>query len=229
MCGYANGRHQSWCVGRSRHPRTVDMKMTTVIAYTTMVVIGSSAPASGLHERADVVQGAGVEGQQIVVGLKVRPEVGRGVERLAEPPCHGAVDDLADRRHRRALPYPSRRVWTCQTSQIWYAPMSPKQSDFDSETAFIPHLSITQPDWNMNSTMSAYDIRLKPVCRGRRIRMSAHTSTWARCRCRRCAKSIAAFHASSQCATRKVLFIGELDRFGLSQQSFVEDDRSVFD
>ena len=42
-------------------------------------------------------------------------------------------------------------------------------------------------------------------------------------------KSIAAFHASSQCATRKVLFIGELDRFGLSQQSFVEDDRSVFD
>ena len=27
-----------------------------------------------------------------------------------------AVDDLADRRHRRALPYPSRRVWTCQTS-----------------------------------------------------------------------------------------------------------------
>lgn len=140
-----------------------------------------------------------------------------------------AVDDLADRRHRRALPYPSRRVWTCQTSQIWYAPMSPKQSDFDSETAFIPHLSITQPDWNMNSTMSAYDIRLKPVCRGRRIRMSAHTSTWARCRCRRCAKSIAAFHASSQCATRKVLFIGELDRFGLSQQSFVEDDRSVFD
>lgn len=118
-----------------------------------------------------------------------------------------AVDDLADRRHRRALPYPSRRVWTCQTSQIWYAPMSPKQSDFDSETAFIPHLSITQPDWNMNSTMSAYDIRLKPVCRGRRIRMSAHTSTWARCRCRRCAKSIAAFHASSQCATRKVLFL----------------------
>ena len=108
-------------------------------------------------------------------------------------------------------------------------PESPKQSDFDSETAFIPHLSITQPDWNMNSTMSAYDIRLKPVCRGRRIRMSAHTSTWARCRCRRCAKSIAAFHASSQCATRKVLFIGELDRFGLSQQSFVEDDRSVFD
>ena len=91
MCGYANGRHQSWCVGRSRHPRTVDMKMTTVIAYTTMVVIGSSAPASGLHERADVVQGAGVEGQQIVVGLKVRPEVGRGVERLAEPPCHGVV------------------------------------------------------------------------------------------------------------------------------------------
>ena len=89
------------------------------------------------------------------------------------------------RRHRRALPYPSRRVWTCQTSQIWYAPMSPKQSDFDSETAFIPHLSITQPDWNMNSTMSAYDIRLKPVRRGRRIRMSAHTSTWARCRCRR--------------------------------------------
>lgn len=77
-----------------------------------------------------------------------------------------AVDDLADRRHRRALPYPSRRVWTCQTSQIWYAPMSPKQSDFDSETAFIPHLSITQPDWNMNSTMSAYDIRLKPVRRG---------------------------------------------------------------
>lgn len=108
-------------------------------------------------------------------------------------------------------------------------PENPKQSDFDSETAFIPHLSITQPDWNMNSTMSAYDIRLKPVCRGRRIRMSAHTSTWARCRCRRCAKSIAAFHASSQCATRKVLFIGELDRFGLSQQSFVEDDRSVFD
>lgn len=46
-----------------------------------MVVIGSSAPASGLHERADVVQGAGVEGQQIVVGLKVRPELGRGVER----------------------------------------------------------------------------------------------------------------------------------------------------
>lgn len=78
-------------VGRSRHPRTVDMKMTTVIAHTTMVVIGSSAPASGFHERADVVQGAGVEGQQIVVGLKVRPEVGRGVERLAEPPCHGVV------------------------------------------------------------------------------------------------------------------------------------------
>ncbi len=46
--------------------------------------------------------------------------------------------------------------------------MSPKQSDFDSdsETAFIPHLSITQPDWNMNSTMLAYDIRLKPVRRG---------------------------------------------------------------
>lgn len=115
-------------VGRSRHPRTVDMKMTTVIAHTTMVVIGSSAPASGLHERADVVQGAGVEGQQIVVGLKARPEVGRGVERLAEPPCRAAmpwggdappaVDDLADRRRRRALPYPSRRVWTCQTSQI---------------------------------------------------------------------------------------------------------------
>ena len=78
-------------VGRSRHPRTADMKMTTAIAHTTMVVIGSSAPASGLHERADVVQGAGVEGQQIVVGLKVRPEVGRGVERLAEPPCHGVV------------------------------------------------------------------------------------------------------------------------------------------
>ena len=52
------------------------MKMTTVIAYTTMVVIGSSAPASGLHERADVVQGAGVEGQQIVVGLKVRQKSG---------------------------------------------------------------------------------------------------------------------------------------------------------
>ena len=78
-------------VGRSRHPRTVGMKTTTVIAHTTMVVIGSSAPASGLHERADVVQGAGVEGQQIVVGLKVRPEVGRGVERLVEPPCHGVV------------------------------------------------------------------------------------------------------------------------------------------
>ena len=78
-------------VGRSRHPRTADMKMTTAIAHTTMVVIGSSAPASGLHERADVVQGAGVEGQQIVVGLKVRPEVGRGVERLAKPPCHGVV------------------------------------------------------------------------------------------------------------------------------------------
>lgn len=142
-----------------------------------------------------------------------------------------AVDDVADRRHRRALPYPSRLVWTCQTSQIWYAPISPKQSDFDSdsETAFIPHLSITQPDWNMNSTMSAYDTRLKPVRRGRRIRMSAHTSTWARYRCRRIGfKSIAAFHASSH-ATRKVLFIGELDRFGLSQQSFVEDDRSVFD
>ena len=49
-------------VVRSRHPRTADMKMTTAIAHTTMVVIGSSAPASGLHERADVVQGAGVEG-----------------------------------------------------------------------------------------------------------------------------------------------------------------------
>ena len=78
-------------VGRSRHPRTVGMKTTTVIAHTTMVVIGSIAPASGLHERADVVQGAGVEGQQIVVSLKVRPELGRGVERLAEPPCHGVV------------------------------------------------------------------------------------------------------------------------------------------
>lgn len=171
MCGYANGRHQSWCVGRSRHPRTVDMKITTVIAYTTMVVIGSSAPASGLHERACRPRCWGRRSAD-----RSRPEGSPRSRAWCRAPCRAAmpwggdtppaVDDLADRRHRRALPYPSRRVWTCQTSQIWYAPMSPKQSDFDSETAFIPHLSITQPDWNMNSTMSAYDIRLTPVRRG---------------------------------------------------------------
>ena len=105
-------------VGRSRHPRTVDMKMTTVIAHTTMVVIGSSAPASGLHERADVVQGAGVEGQQIVVGLRVRPEVGRGVERLAEPPCHGVV--------MRCLPLTMSPIGDigvlCHTRRGWCGP-----------------------------------------------------------------------------------------------------------
>ena len=37
----------------------------TVLQTLNLIFVLAWAPASGLHERADVVQGAGVEGQQI--------------------------------------------------------------------------------------------------------------------------------------------------------------------